>query len=458
MELIKKIDEKRNDFLLLKAVFKGDKLPKNLVEKDFTITEFLSENVAYVYMGEREKINYNNIFDFAKSLATNAARNYQIDVATFPVDNKICIYDTVDAFTKGINFSAAKLYNKKTIYKKENHNNLSLYLQNPTSDLIAHFNKAVILSEALNWARNLGVTPPNELNSEQLAIIAQEELSQYQNLKITVLNKKQIENLNMGLLLSVNRGSIYEPRVVIIEYNGNKLSKEKTVLVGKGITFDSGGYNIKTGRHMNGMKYDMGGSAVVAAVMKIIAQTKPKTNVAAIMCITDNRVNGDASLPDSVWTSMSGKTVEVNNTDAEGRLVMADGLYYGATKLKATRLIDVATLTGAMIMALGDTYTGVWSTTKKGWEDTKNAAKIQHELVWRMPLDDEYAEYIKGSIVADLKNTDFTGNAGSSSAAMFLKEFTNDIEYIHFDIAGTCDINEKPMFAMVKTISELVSK
>ncbi|WP_330463391.1 M17 family metallopeptidase [Metamycoplasma gateae] len=458
MELIKKIDTKRNDYLLLKAVYKDDEAPTNLVEKEFAITEFLSQNVAYVYMGDRDSMKYDKMYNFAKNLGLNAARNYQIDLKTFPVDKKICIYDTTDAFTKGINFSAAKLFNKKTVYKKENKNSLSLFLEEPSKELIDYFKKAVILSEAQNWARDLGVTPPNELNSEQLASIVEKELRQYRNLSVKVLNKKEIEKLGMGLLLSVNRGSTFEPRVVVIEYTGDSSSKEKTVLVGKGITFDSGGYNIKTGRHMNGMKYDMGGSAVVAAVMKIIAQTKPNKNVSGIMCITDNRVNGDASLPDSVWTSMSGKTVEVNNTDAEGRLVMADGLYYGATKLNATRLIDVATLTGAMIMALGDTYTGVWSTSEKGWEDVELAAKIQHELVWRMPLDEDYAEYIKGSLVADLKNTDFTGNAGSSSAAMFLKEFTNDVEYIHFDIAGTCDVNEKPMFAMVKTISELVSR
>ncbi|BAP39452.1 M17 family metallopeptidase [Metamycoplasma canadense] len=458
MELIKKLDTKRNDYLLLKAVYSNDELPTNLVKKEFAITEFLSQNIAYVYMGDKKNINFDKMYNFAVSLGLNAARNYQIDLNTFAVEEQICIFDTTDAFTKGINFSAAKLFNKKTIYRKENKNSLSLYIENPSKTLLEFFNKSVILSEALNWARDLGVTPPNELNSEQLAFAVAKELGQYKNLKLTILNKKEIEKLGMGLLLSVNRGSMYEPRFVVIEYNGNKNSNEKTVLVGKGITFDSGGYNIKTGRHMVGMKYDMGGSAIVAAVMKIIAQTKPNKNVAAIMCITDNRVNGDASLPDSVWTSMSGKTVEVNNTDAEGRLVMADGLYYGATKLKATRLIDVATLTGAMILVLGDTYTGVWATSDKAWDDVKKAADKQHELVWRMPFDEEFSSFIKGSIVADLKNTDFTGNAGSSSAAMFLKEFTNNIEYIHFDVAGTCDVNEKPMFAMVKTISELVSE
>nr|WP_318029143.1 M17 family metallopeptidase [Mycoplasmopsis bovis] len=150
--------------------------------------------------------------------------------------------------------------------------------------------------------------------------------------------------------------------------------------------------------------------------MKAIAQLKPKKNVSAIMCITDNRVNGDASLPDSVWVAMNGKSVEINNTDAEGRLVMADGLVYGAKVLNATRLIDVATLTGAMVVALGQTYTGTWATSDKAWEDIKKATENANELVWRMPLDKAFAKNIKSSKVADLKNTDFSGNAGSCSA------------------------------------------
>ncbi|ENY69191.1 Aminopeptidase (Leucine aminopeptidase) [Metamycoplasma auris 15026] len=456
MQLIKELDTKRNDAFLLKAVYKNDEIPTNVVENEFAITDFLNEKVSYVYMGERDKINFDKMYDFAMHLAKTAARDYQVDLKTFKSDEKICEFHTTDAFIKGINFVAADIYNKKTVYKKENKNNISLLFENPPMMLLDTVKKAVVLMEAQNWARNLGATPPNILNSELLGSLAYEELSKYDNLKITLLDKKAIEELKMGLLLSVNRGSTYEPRVVVIEYNGDPDSDEKTALIGKGITFDSGGYNIKTGRNMNGMKYDMSGAAIVAAVMKSVATFKPKKNIAAIMCITDNRVNGDASTPDSVWISMSGKSVEVNNTDAEGRLVMADGLYYGAEILKATRLIDVATLTGAMIMALGETYTGVWSTTDKGWEDVKKAAETQHELVWRMPFDNDFAEYIKGSIVADLKNTDFSGNAGSSSAAMFLKEFTNNVEYIHFDIAGTADINEKPMFAMVKTISELL--
>lgn len=457
MQIVEKLDKLRNKDFLCQGIFEDDMQPKNLVAKTNKITEYLSEKKAYIYLGKRSDFDYDAAYDLALSLGKNVPRNYQIELSSFTSD-KLSLEEVVDAFVKGINFSRANLYNVKTFTKKENPYHISLLVQKPSQSVLNAFNKALILVKSQNWARNLGIMPPNELNSEVLASYVEKDFKKYHNLSVKVLKRQEIEKHKMGLLLSVNRGSTFEPRVVVIEYIGNPKSKEKTVFVGKGITYDSGGYNIKTGLHMNGMKYDMGGAAVVASVMKTISQLQPKTNVAAIMCITDNRVNGDASMPDCVWTSMSGKTVEINNTDAEGRLVMADGLYFGATQLKATRLIDVATLTGAMIRALGDTYTGVWSTTDKSWKEVQQAADKQHELVWRMPFDEDYEEYMKGSLVADLKNTDFTGKAGSCSAAMFLKEFTNNVEYLHFDIAGTCDVDSQPMFAMTKTLAELVLK
>ena len=417
MELIKEIETSRNSSVLLKAIFEGDDAPTLLVKKQSQITEYLKENVAYVYLGKKSEFGYKDAYEFARDLAENCARSYQLDLTTF-VTEKLCIKGVVDAFTKGINFSAFQYYNLKTFTKRVNENSLSFYLENISQDVLNVFKKALILVDAQNFARNLGVTPPNELNSEQLAEIIRKDFKKYHNLKVKVLERKQIELLGMDLLLSVNKGSVYEPRVVIIEYKGNPSSQEKTVLVGKGITFDSGGYSLKPPKFMLGMKYDMSGSAIVAAVMKAIAQLKPNKNVSAIMCITD-------------------------------------GLYYGATKLHATRLIDIATLTGAILRTLGDTYTGIWATSEKAWEDIKKAADIQEELIWRMPFDKEYEAFMKGSVVADLKNTDYTGNAGSCSAAMFLREFTNNVEYIHCDIAGTNDIDEKPMFAMVKTLIEM---
>ncbi|WP_435130290.1 M17 family metallopeptidase [Mycoplasma sp. 6243] len=449
-----KVENTRNSSMLLKAVFKGDSYPKTLVEKESVVTEYFDRNEALVYFGTEEKYDYNVVSKFAKGLFASQVRNLQIDLDSF-VRGKVCIPCVVDAFTNAYKYVNADIYNAKTSKKPEKF--AVSFLSTTDPQRYEHkLYSANVLADAVNYARNLQIMPPNICNSEYLAKTVVEYLTKYDNLKVTVLNKAQIQELGMGLLLSVNRGSMYEPRVVVIEYNGNPDSKAKTVYVGKGITFDSGGYSLKPSRSMLGMKFDMSGSVFVASALKAIAQLKPKTNVAAVMCITDNRVNGDASLPDSVWTSMNGKTVEINNTDAEGRLVMADGLTYAVRNLKATRLVDVATLTGAILVSLGSTYTGVWATTDKAWDDLKDAAESQHELVWRMPLDEAFAKEIKNSVVADLKNTDLSGaGGGSCSAAMFLKEFTEGIEYIHLDVAGTAEQGGKPTGAMVKTLVQL---
>ncbi|MEA4276594.1 M17 family metallopeptidase [Mycoplasma sp. 21DD0573] len=453
--MIKTVDKVRNNSMLLKAVYKNDEnLPSTLIQKNNVVTEYFDKNEALVFMGEKDKLSFDSVAKFAKGFFTNQGRDIQVDLDSF-VTEKVTLAQVVKAFVEVYNYVNADLYSAKTA-KKDEKFAISLLSVKDENEYADALKQAVVLSEAVNFARNLQVTPPNICNSEWLAEVVRKDLEQYSNLKVAVLNKKQIEEQKMGLLLSVNRGSMFEPRVVVIEYNGNPESNEKTVYVGKGITFDSGGYNIKTGRNMLGMKFDMSGSVFVASALKAIAQLKPKTNVAAIMCITDNRVNGDASLPDSVWTSMNGKTVEINNTDAEGRLVMADGLTYAVRNLKATRLVDVATLTGAILVALGQTYTGAWATTDAAWEELLKAAKEQNELVWRMPLDEAFAKEIRNSVVADLKNTDLSGiGGGSSSAAMFLKEFTEDVEYIHLDVAGTADIASRPTGVMVKTLTQL---
>ncbi|RIV16217.1 M17 family metallopeptidase [Mycoplasmopsis gallopavonis] len=452
---IKNIDNQKNGSILLKAVFKGDEYPSTLIAKNNVVTEYFDKNEALVYLGDLEKYDAKALASFAKGFFSSLSRNVQVDLDSFVKEGKICIRDVIKTFVSAINYVKADIYSAKTS-KKDEEFTVSLFTTVPASEYEAALNEAIVLSDAVNFARNLQVTPPNICNSEWLAEHVVNDLKQYDNLKVTVLDKKAIEELGMGLLLSVNRGSMYEPRVVVIEYNGNPESNEKIVYVGKGITFDSGGYSLKPSRSMLGMKFDMSGSAFVASALKAIAQLKPKTNVAAVMCITDNRVNGDASLPDSVWTSMNGKTVEINNTDAEGRLVMADGLTYAVRNLKATRLVDVATLTGAILVALGSTYTGVWATSEQAWEDLSSAANKQKELVWRMPLDEAFAKEIRNSVVADLKNTDLSGaGGGSSSAAMFLKEFTEDVEYIHLDVAGTADLGGRPTGVMVRTLVQL---
>jgi leucyl aminopeptidase len=200
--------------------------------------------------------------------------------------------------------------------------------------------------------------PPNILNSIEYAKKLKNEFSNFKNVDVKVLKKDEIKKLKMGLLLGVNRGSEYEPRIVVVEYKGNPKSKEKIVYIGKGIMFDSGGYSLKPSLHIKGMKYDMSGTAIVAGAMKIIINNKPKVNVSIVMPLTDNMIGTKAQTVDSVQTSMSGKTVEINNTDAEGRLILADAITYSIRKLKATKIVDVATLTGAIVVALGAAYTG----------------------------------------------------------------------------------------------------
>ncbi|EFF41692.1 M17 family metallopeptidase [Mycoplasmopsis alligatoris] len=452
--MISKLTNTRNSDQLLKAVFKGEEFPKTVLETKLAVTDYFSSLESLVFMGEKKDFKLEDVTTLAKTLAKSAQRNYQVDLDTF-VTESVTLAQVVKAFVEANNYTKFKLWNLKT-KKKEVEYTLSLLTKKSEKEYSEALNEALVLSNARNFARELQIMPPNVCNSEYLAQVVEKEASKYSNLKVTVHNKKSIEELKMGLLLSVNRGSMFEPRVVVIEYTANPESKEKTVLVGKGITFDSGGYNIKTGRNMLGMKFDMSGSVIVASTLMAIAQLQPKANFSAVLCITDNRVNGDASLPDSVWVSMNGKSVEINNTDAEGRLVMADGLTYAIRKLHATRLVDVATLTGAILVALGSTYTGAWSTTEKGWDDLSKAAKQQNELVWRMPLDEAFGKEIKNSHVADLKNTDLSGNGGgSSSAAMFLKEFTEGVEYIHLDVAGTADLGGQPTGVMVKTLVQM---
>ncbi|RIV16216.1 M17 family metallopeptidase, partial [Mycoplasmopsis gallopavonis] len=387
------------------------------------------------------------------TLTNNLQRSYQVDLASFETEN-LSKQELLRIFVLKYNFAKAKLF-KKTIETEtsEKESVLELYLENISDQEQALITKLNILANAINKVRDFQIKPENFLNSEMLAAEVAHDFSGIEGLNVQTLTKKEIQANNMGLLLSVNQGSIHEPRVLIASYQGNPESEENTVLVGKGITFDTGGVNTK-GYHMSGMKYDMSGSVIVAYVVKVLALLKAKVNVSAIMCITDNRINHDASLPENVYQSMSGKWVEVVDTDAEGRLVLADGLYYGASKLNAKTLISVATLTGAILTSLGNVYTGIWSTNDTKWNILNQASKQALEKVWRMPLHEDFNKGNKGSKVADLASWSSTVKQDSSQAAMFLKEFTNGVDFIHCDVAGTADKNGEPQGELVATLVE----
>lgn len=444
-------DKFNSENLLVSAIFEQN-APKFVKKENGSFLIDKSTNKAYLYF-EEQKYNY---FELKKQISKIFAvdSNIDIDLKSF-VKNHLSEQNLIRLLISDFNFNEAKLFkrNKKSEkVEEEKEFTINVVVEN-FSQYKELINEVTVISQAVNDCRNLQIMPENFLNSEVLAEKIADDFKNIENLKVRVLTKAQIRELNMGLLLSVNKGSTHEPRVVVVEYKNNPESREHNVYVGKGITFDTGGVNTK-GYHMGGMKFDMSGSVIVAYAVKAMAQLKLKVNASAVMMITDNRLANDASLPENIYESMSGKWVEVTDTDAEGRLVLADGLYYGASELKATQLVDVATLTGSLSYALGSVYTGIWSTDDKKWELFNQAANASYEKVWRMPLHEDFHKSNKESKVADLNNYSSSSKSDSNSAAMFLKEFTNDVPYIHCDVAFTADIKGEPQGVLIPTLVE----
>ena len=291
-----------------------------------------------------------------------------------------------------------------------------------------------VIGEAINAARVLINEPGNYLTPRVLAEKAA-DFGTVPGVTAEILDEKKIESLGMGLLLGVARGSVEPPRLLVLRYTPpNAPSGNMLGLVGKGITFDTGGISIKPSDGMERMKDDMAGGASVVAALRSIALQQLPVRVVAVVPMTENMPGGKATKPGDILKGASGLTVEVNNTDAEGRLILGDGLWY-ARKLGATHLIDVATLTGAVVVALGKITTGLWGTPQPWVDHLKSAAERAGEKVWQLPLFEEYQEQLKSEI-ADLLNSPGRP-AGSITAAMFLKEFAGNGPWAHLDIAGT---------------------
>jgi leucyl aminopeptidase len=273
------------------------------------------------------------------------------------------------------------------------------------------------------------------------------EMAQEFGLKCDVFGAEKLHELKMGAFWSVTQGSDEPPALIVIRYEPENAPKDGPTLglVGKGITFDTGGISIKPSDNMEKMKYDMAGGAAMIGAMRAIAQLKPDVKVLAIVCAAENMPSGKAYKPGDIEIAMSGKSIEIINTDAEGRLVLADGLAY-AKQLGATHLIDAATLTGAVAVALGQINAGVFANDDETFQHFTDALTSSGERFWRLPLEDEYREQIRSDI-ADIKNTGGR-YGGAITAAMFLKEFAEDTPWLHLDIAGLAWLDEtKPWTA-----------
>jgi leucyl aminopeptidase len=312
--------------------------------------------------------------------------------------------------------------------------------------LKAAHNDGVILGESQNWTRSLVNEPGNVLPPTVLGQRAG-EMAKEVGLKCEVYSTEKLHELKMGAFWAVAQGSEQPPALIVLTYEPKDAPADPVLaLVGKGITFDTGGISIKPADGMEKMKYDMGGAGAMLGAMRAIALLKPKVKVICVCCSAENMPSGKAYRPGDVVTAMSGKTIEVMNTDAEGRMVLADGLHY-AKQLGATHLIDAATLTGACVVALGMINAGVFSNNEDAYDHFTEAIKISGDKFWRLPEEDDYREQIKSQI-ADIMNTGGSRWAGATTAAMFLKEFVGETPWIHLDIAGVAWLEEqKPWIA-----------
>jgi leucyl aminopeptidase len=302
-----------------------------------------------------------------------------------------------------------------------------------------------IIGEAQNFTRDMVNEPANLLTPLALAAHAR-QMSKEFGLDCEVLDRDRMTQLGMGSLLGVAQGSAEPPALIVIRYNpASGPTKDNLGLVGKGVTFDTGGNSIKPADGMEKMKYDMAGGAAVLGAMRAIAQLKPPVSVTALVPAVENMVGSRAQRPGDIVTSLNGKTIEVLNTDAEGRLILVDAITY-AIRLGCTHLVDAATLTGAIVVALGHIHIGAFTNNEAFLAQVMSSAKAEGERMWQMPLDDDYKDYLK-SPFADLPNIGGRWG-GAITAAMFLKEFTEDKPWVHLDIAGTAWVDDvKPFTA-----------
>ncbi len=290
------------------------------------------------------------------------------------------------------------------------------------------------IADGVFMTRDLVSEPPNVIYPESLA--DQAKTLEALGVKVEVLDEKQMKKLGMGALVGVGQGSARPPRLLVMQWQGDPKAADKrpVAFVGKGITFDTGGISLKPAAGMEDMKWDMAGAGVVIGLMKALAGRKARANVVGVAALAENMPSGTAQRPGDIVKSMSGQTVEVINTDAEGRLVLADALWYTQDRFKPRFLVDLATLTGAIIVALGHEYAGLFSNDDELADKLKAAGQATGERLWRMPLGEEYDKAIK-SEAADMKNTGDRA-AGSITAAQFLQRFIREVPWAHLDIAG----------------------
>jgi leucyl aminopeptidase len=441
--LLKDLDERTDgtvSSILERREFRGK---PNELAYFHLVSGLKARRLLLVGLGKAEKFTQNRLRETAGTVA-RALKNKRVRAVAFVSRDKTEPETTAQALVEGLYLSLFETDTYKTKKEEETTilNEFLIVAETGSREAMergAGFGKVV--GESVNFSREMINEPSSHLTPKDMAERAR-QMAESVGLSVDILGESQMSQLGMGSLLGVSRGSAEEAQLIVLKYeHPDARDSETLALIGKGITFDSGGISIKPSEGMEKMKYDMAGAAAVMGAMRAIGVLKPKVRVVGVMACSENLPSGTAIKPGDVLLSMSGKTIEVINTDAEGRLVLADAITYAKQKLGAKKLIDIATLTGAVTIALGSIYAGLLGNDEEMIKELIDAGRRAGERLWHLPLDEEYGEQIKSEI-ADIKNTGGRP-AGTITGAYFIKEFAGDTPWAHLDIASTAWNGEK---------------
>lgn len=400
----------------------------------FSLTQ-KGKSIVFAGLGKRENISATQLRTAVRAALLSSLLRKVSSVEIFPYDQKdTTVIGMIEGILIGTYQWTKYLASKKDEVKKS-------YIL--ISEKKTIYTQAITTCEGVNVARDLINENADVANSVFMESVIRKIIKGAKNFSIKVLNKKDLKAKGLGLILSVNQGSKQDPKLIIVEYKGSSKKSGHTALVGKGVTYDTGGLNLKPSGFMETMKMDMGGAAAVIGTLKNTVALKPKKNILFVVGLVENAIGPDAYKPGDVISGYAKKSIEVGNTDAEGRLVLADAISYVVKNYKPARLIDLATLTGACVIALGHDYTGMVSTDDKLANQLLESARLTDDRIWRMPTYPEIKDAVKSEI-ADIKNVGWPRGAGGMiTAAEFLRQFTEGTKWAHLDIAGTAFVDGK---------------
>ena len=419
------------------APYKGQQNPLYFGKERGALTTIPSENKVYYCLGKRDKFTSKDLQTVFAHLLNSRFCHASYDLTSF-LTSKISLDKAVKLFLAACFASRFILKTHKKSPPKLRSLHLNCVAANfPPADFTALVEESRLLAEVLTFCRNLQNEAPNLLFPATFATQIAEEVAKTPGLKLKVWDQSQLKVANFNLFLAVAAGNAHPPRLIEIHYQGTKASTRPLALIGKGITFDTGGYSLKPPAYQKHMKYDMSGAAIVCSTLLAIARLKLPVNVVGLACLTENLIGQNATLVESIITSKSGLTVEITNTDAEGRLVVADAITYAINDLKVGEIIELSTLTGAITVALGDHLTGAFTNNDNLYRRFFAASTAAEEPLWRLPVVDYNHKLMRESKFADLINASSDYRGGASNAAAFLFAFAGKTPFLHLDIAGT---------------------